>query len=141
MIGTQNIETNKDFHIAFVGDFISFPGRISLDEKLHLYNRDRMLAQPSVFEAFGMAQAEAMSCGVPVITNKVGALSEVVGDCGIYLSKNDPKELAKHICRLFEDQILWSNLSAKGHRRIENNFSYQLREKKIECIVRKVMKG
>jgi glycosyltransferase involved in cell wall biosynthesis len=122
-----------------VSDFVYFPGRITTEEKINLYQKARVFIQPSMFEAFGVAQAEAMSCGVPVITNKVGALSEVVGDCGLYLANDDPKELADHICRLFKDETLWNDLSNSGRERIQANFSYQLRKEKIKGIIEMVM--
>jgi len=123
-----------------VNNFVFFPGRITTEEKINLYQKARVFVQPSVFEGFGMTQAEAMSCGVPVITNKVGALPEVVGDCGLYLSNDDPKELADQICRLFKDEALWNDLSTKSRERIQANFSYQLRKEKIREIIEMVMR-
>jgi glycosyltransferase involved in cell wall biosynthesis len=123
-----------------VSDFVYFPGRITTEEKINLYQKAKVFVQPSAFEAFGMAQAEAMSCGVPVITNKVGALNEVVGECGIYLANDDPKELAEYICRLFKDEALWTDLSIKSRERIQANFSYQLRKDKIREVIEMIMK-
>jgi len=122
-----------------VGDFVCFPGRITTVEKTDLYQRARVFVQPSVFEAFGMAQAEAMSCGVPVITNNVGALTEVVGDCGTYLANDDPKELADDICRFFKDEVLWNDLSTKSRERVQAKFSYQVRKEKIRETIEMVM--
>lgn len=41
---------------------------------------------PSLMEGFGMAVAEAMACGAPVIVSDRGAMPEVVGDAGIVVS-------------------------------------------------------
>lgn len=38
---------------------------------------------PSRMEGFGMAVAEAMACGTPVVVSNRGALPEIVGDAGI----------------------------------------------------------
>jgi glycosyltransferase involved in cell wall biosynthesis len=123
-----------------VGDFVCFPGRITTAEKIDLYHKARVFVQPSVFEAFGMAQAEAMSCGVPVITNNVGSLTEVVGDCGTYLVNDDPRELANDICRFFKDETLWNGLGTRSRERVQANFSYQFRKEKIRETIEMVMR-
>jgi glycosyltransferase involved in cell wall biosynthesis len=38
---------------------------------------------PSLMEGFGMAVAEAMACGAPVLVSDRGAMPEVVGDAGV----------------------------------------------------------
>lgn len=41
---------------------------------------------PSLMEGFGMAVAEAMACGTPVVVSDRGSLAEVVGGAGIVVS-------------------------------------------------------
>jgi glycosyltransferase involved in cell wall biosynthesis len=61
-------------------------GPLSLiDELLPLYYRSIAYLQPSHFESFGVAVAEAMACGALPVVSHAGALPEVVGDdkyCG-----------------------------------------------------------
>jgi len=52
-----------------VSSYISFPGRISNEERTQYYSTARVLAQPSEYEGFGLAQLEAMSYGLPVVTS------------------------------------------------------------------------
>ena len=46
-------------------------------------------------EPFGLFAIEAMACGLPVATIEMGAVREVIGDCGSYAPPEDPHSLAK----------------------------------------------
>jgi glycosyltransferase involved in cell wall biosynthesis len=70
------------------------------------YGRARALVVPSkCFETFGVAAAEAMNHGIPVIASRIGALAELVGDGvgGLLFEPGDPRDLAARM------QILWSD--------------------------------
>lgn len=59
--------------------------------------RSKVYVQASLHEGFGLAVAEGMLCGcIPVVT-RAGALPEVVGGVGVYLSSCDPETLAEGI--------------------------------------------
>lgn len=64
---------------------VQLVGRVSPSEKLALLRSASVYFQPTTYEAFGMAVAEAMACGRPVLTTAVGAVPEVVGDAGVLL--------------------------------------------------------
>jgi glycosyltransferase involved in cell wall biosynthesis len=82
--------------------------------------------QLSTHEGFGVALAEAMSCGcVPVVTRKY-ALPEVVGHTGFYVPYNNAEATADII-----RQALTSENGLKARARIEKFFSSKAREKKL----------
>jgi glycosyltransferase involved in cell wall biosynthesis len=66
------------------------------------------LAPSRSAETFGLAAAEAMAAGLPVLASRVGALEELVEDAAL-VSPGDPQGLAAAIARLAGD-------SAAGER-------------------------
>lgn len=101
-------------------------GYMSQEELLNYYQKAKVYCQLSYRESFGLATAEAMACGcVPVITDR-GALPEVVGDVGFYVSYGDEVATAEGI-----KKALKSKNGALARKRIEEKFSIQKREKDL----------
>jgi glycosyltransferase involved in cell wall biosynthesis len=67
------------------------------DELACAYSGAEALVYPSLYEGFGMPVVEAMACGCPVITTKLGALGEVAGDAALFVSGHDRNELRRAI--------------------------------------------
>ena len=74
---------------------------------------------PSLEEAFGLAAAEAMACGVPVVGSRVGGLPEVVveGATGFLVAPGDPDALHARLRDLAADPALRRAMGAAGHAR------------------------
>jgi glycosyltransferase involved in cell wall biosynthesis len=82
---------------AEAGPNVELRGFVSDAELGALYAQASVYVQASLHEGFGLSVAEAMSAGcIPVVT-RVGALPEVVGDCGVYADSTNPEELANAI--------------------------------------------
>jgi glycosyltransferase involved in cell wall biosynthesis len=64
-------------------------------------------------ETFGLAAAEAMAAGVPVVASRVGALAELVGEEGL-VEPGDASALAEAIGRLWDD----GNVGERGRVRV-----------------------
>ena len=62
-----------------VGDRVDFPGMISDLEKIEAYRSCIAYVQPTLYEGFGHAIAEAVSCGAHVVSSARGAVPEVAG--------------------------------------------------------------
>jgi glycosyltransferase involved in cell wall biosynthesis len=119
---------------------VKFPGLVSQEEKLNYLHRAEVYVQPTKHEAFGVAIAEAMSCELPVVSSKVGAVPEVLGDCGLYVEPDDFKDLANKIIFLLQNDNVRRNLGEKARKRILKNFTYQKRKQKIKEILNTVLK-
>ena len=106
------------------GPNVKFTDHVLDEVLLHYYQKAGVYCQLSTQESFGVALAEAMSCGcVPVVTRRY-ALPEVVGDTGFYVPYNDPKATAEAIRK-----ALKSNKGIKARKRIKKYFSLEAREK------------
>lgn len=78
---------------------------------------------PSRWEGFGLAAAECMVAGVPVVASDIPAFREVVGDAGELVSRERPGEFAAAIETLLADPDRRDDLAEAGRDRIHEEFS------------------
>ena len=88
-----------------------------------------------IAEAFFMANMEAMASGLPVITTDCGGVPFVVKDKAIVCSQMSTEDIAKSIEKLITDKILFNQMSVKGRKYIEDNFSHELTIKKWKEVI------
>jgi glycogen synthase len=88
-------------------------GAVDDSERDRLFATAKIQVMPSRFEGFGLAAAEAMAAGVPLIASNAGSLPEVVDAPrgGVLVSPDDPQALAKAIVELLADDALQASLS------------------------------
>jgi phosphatidylinositol alpha-mannosyltransferase len=80
-------------------------GAVSDEERNELLATAALQLMPSRFEGFGLAAAEAMAAGVPLIAAAVGSLPEVVDAPrgGMLVPASDARALAAAACKLLDD--------------------------------------
>ena len=104
-------------------DCVESIGEVSAQKKLELYSNTLIYLQPSYYEGFGLAAAEAMAAGCCVITCDVGEVRNVVADCGYYVSPGQPSELAEAIQFLLADSEQVMTFKRKAEGRMKEFFS------------------
>jgi glycosyltransferase involved in cell wall biosynthesis len=88
---------------AHHGDRVVRTGWVDDRARADLLAGARVFAYPSKYEGFGLAPLEAMAAGTPVVTTRVGALPEVVGDGARLVSSGDAEELGTALDSLLDD--------------------------------------
>ena len=117
-------DTEKLIRRHALNDVIEFKHGISAGEIVELYARATIAVVPSEYEGFGLPAAEAMACGVPVVSTDGGALPEVVGDAGVIVAKADPLALATAIADLLRDPDKRRCLGDAGRSRMQAKFNW-----------------
>lgn len=104
----QQISQNNIIHKDYVSE----------DDLVLLYNAADLFIWLSNYEGFGLPPLEAMACGTPVVTTKMGSLSETVGEAALFVE--NPKnvdEISEVIYRALSDEYLRNKLIEKGLER------------------------
>ena len=119
---------------------VEFTGRLTTEELVKRYCRAEVAVVPSLYEGFGLPAAEAMSCGVPVVSTTAGALSEVVdGGSGILVPPADHIAIAEAVRRLMGDESLRQGMGVAGRDRVVKMFSWEEAARKTLDVYREVM--
>lgn len=100
-------------------------GAVSDAERSELLAGAEVQLMPSRFEGFGLAAAEAMAAGVPLVASSAGSLPEVVDAPrgGVLVPAGDPRALAKQVNRLLDDPVARAALSSSA-RESARRFSW-----------------
>jgi len=114
------------------GPNVEFRGFVSDEALAELYNQASVYVQASLHEGFGLSLAEAMAAGcIPVVT-RCGALPEVVGDTGIYLSSAAPEAIAEGVATALDENYA---TRLRAQKRIQERFSLEQREATLTSVL------
>jgi glycosyltransferase involved in cell wall biosynthesis len=87
-----------------LADRVAFLGEIAGGPLDAAYDGADLFVLPSFHEGYGMAYAEALARGLPIIATTAGAIPETVpADAGILVPPGDAPALARAIARCLDD--------------------------------------
>ncbi|HET9209466.1 MAG TPA: glycosyltransferase family 1 protein [Thermoanaerobaculia bacterium] len=92
-------------------------GRVERERLVRIFQAARIFIYPSLYEGFGLPAAEALACGVPVITSDTSSLPEVVGDAGLLVDPGDSGAIAGRLRYLLDHPEKAADLAARGIER------------------------
>jgi glycosyltransferase involved in cell wall biosynthesis len=109
-----------------IADNVELAGAIDDETRRKLFAGAMVMLMPSRFEGFGMAAAEAMAAGVPLVASDAGSLPEVVAapQGGIIVPQGDAAALARAVAALRLDPQERARLS-RGARTAAQRFRWQ----------------
>ncbi|HXL08451.1 MAG TPA: glycosyltransferase family 4 protein, partial [Gemmatimonadales bacterium] len=101
----------------------TFLGQVEAPTLVGAYNAATCVVDTCPDETFGLALAEAMACGRPVLAPASGGPVEVVGDAGVLAAPEDPRGFAAQLERLLADPGRRAGLGAAARRRAVERYS------------------
>jgi glycosyltransferase involved in cell wall biosynthesis len=120
------------------GDNVELTGWASDEELLDWYRRASVYVQASRHEGFGLAVAEGMLAGCVPVVLEVTAMPEVVGEAGVFVSSQDPAEVADGVRRALE---MGPEGGRRARERILTAFPLHRRGEELLRVVREARQG
>jgi glycosyltransferase involved in cell wall biosynthesis len=102
---------------------VSLVGDLDRDALAACFDRAGVFVLATRQETYGMAVAEALSWGLPIVATQTGAIPELVGaDAGLVVPVDDTPSLTRALCRTIGDDTLRERLAA-GALRVRDTLS------------------
>lgn len=95
-------------------DDVVLTGYLEEGELANLMASAYAFVYPSLFEGFGVPVAEAMRCGVPVLTSKASAMEEISEGAALYFDPQNVDDMADKLMRIYKDERERNGLIEKG---------------------------
>ena len=127
LIGSYS-ESTINFLNSFAKTNVVILGRVSNQVLINYMSRAKVYVQTSVHEAFGCSIAQAMLCECIPVVSDVAAIPEVVGDCGFYVERLSPENVAEMIKEALSTS---EDLGKKARKRIKTVFPLEKRKREL----------
>lgn len=120
-----------------LSDSTVFLGHLNDGELSYVYRKAYAFLFPTLIEGFGMPVAEAMDCGVPVITSNQSSLREVGGEgSSLLVDPYDPADIADKMIHLSKDESLRKRLIERGNLQ-SKKFSWEKSARELLAVLHK----
>lgn len=121
-----------------IEDRVVFTGAVRNSDLPGYYSLADVAVFPSVAdETFGISIAEAMSCGVPVVSTKVGGIPEVVAEStGLLVPPRDADALGRAVETFLADGTLRRETGVRARAWIMEQFSWPNIAARFEALLK-----
>jgi len=98
-------------------DRITLTGEVGRSELETLFDAADCFVLPTLHETYGMAVAEALARGLPVVSTRTGAIPDLVGDeAGLLVAPGDEQAFTAALGRVLSDSDLRQRLAGGARR-------------------------
>jgi glycosyltransferase involved in cell wall biosynthesis len=121
-------ETERRLRQLDLNGSVRFTGWVTSEEIATTYAESTLAVVASLYEGFGLPAAEAMACGVPVVSTRAGALPEVIGtsgEAGVLVEAGEPASLVRPIRELLDQPERRVAMGVAGRARVESLFTWR----------------
>jgi glycosyltransferase involved in cell wall biosynthesis len=121
-----------------LGTSVTFPGQLLGEDKASALASATVFALPSENESFGIAVAEALSAGLPVVISKHVAIAEEVAaaGAGVVVPSLQPEDWAQALSALLQDAAALAAMSAAARRLASERYSWDQAGRRLEGFYR-----
>jgi len=110
---------------------------IPLEDMPDFYRQLSCYVCASSSEGFSLSVLEAASCGIPIVSTRVGGCTNLI-EHGVngFLCNRNIDEIAYYITRLNDDEFLWNRISYSIRRTVVDEYSWKNRSKDWFCFMK-----
>ena len=107
-------------------------------------DRGSVFALTALYEPFGLAPLEAMSCGLPAVVTNQGGPTESMRDgetgeeYGVLVEPEDPEDIADGLLRLLASEGTWKEFSRAGKKRVISRYTWEETAKSYLTVLKEI---
>jgi sucrose-phosphate synthase len=95
----------------------------------YLAQRRSVFSLTALYEPFGLAPLEAMSCGLPAVVTKNGGPSESMQegehDFGVLVDPSAPEDIARGLLLVLRSKEAWEHFHEAGMQRVVSRYTWE----------------
>jgi glycosyltransferase involved in cell wall biosynthesis len=106
--GERRKEIEEQIQSRNLQEKIFLLGMVQREHLVQLLNESKLFVMSSLYEGLPKALLEALACGTPAVITTGCNAAEIIKETGLIVPKGDSGALVEALCRLIEDESLWT---------------------------------